>query len=142
MATEIKIKNVPTGYQSIISNGRHSIIGDEPIKSKGTDLGFAPTELVLAGLGMCKVATVRYIARKKGWEVRDVDAELSQTVKRDKEGKLTPTVSVKLRIEGDLTEEQKAELSREADNCYVHRLIESDWEIAAAEPLVEEEVVG
>ena len=26
MATEIKIKNIPTGYQSIISNGKHTII--------------------------------------------------------------------------------------------------------------------
>jgi len=28
MATKIKIKNLPVGYQSIISNGRHSIVGD------------------------------------------------------------------------------------------------------------------
>ena len=65
MATEIQIKNLPEGYQSIITNGKHSIVGDEPVGSKGTDLGLAPTELVLAGLAMCKVATVRYIARKK-----------------------------------------------------------------------------
>lgn len=31
MATQIKIKNIPEGYQSIITNGRHSLIGDEPI---------------------------------------------------------------------------------------------------------------
>lgn len=64
MATKIKIKNIPEGYQSIISNGKHTIIGDEPVTSKGTDLGLSPTELVLAGLAMCKVGTVRYIARK------------------------------------------------------------------------------
>ena len=39
MATVIKIKNIEEGYQSIITNGKHTIIGDEPITSKGTDLG-------------------------------------------------------------------------------------------------------
>ena len=38
MATVIKIKNLQEGYQSIITNGTHSIVGDEPVKSKGTDL--------------------------------------------------------------------------------------------------------
>ena len=82
MATTIKIKNLPYGYQSFITNGKHSIIGDEPIKSKGTDLGMSPSELVLSGLALCKVATVRYIARKNGWEIGDVHAELTQNVKR------------------------------------------------------------
>ena len=31
MATVIKIKNIEEGYQSIITNGKHTIIGDEPI---------------------------------------------------------------------------------------------------------------
>ena len=66
MATNIKLKNLPIGYQTIISNGRHSIIGDEPINSKGTDLGFSPTDLILSSIAMCKVATVRFIARRNG----------------------------------------------------------------------------
>ena len=77
MATQIKIKNLPEGYQSIISNGKHSIIGDEPLSSNGTDLGLAPSELVLSGLAMCKVATIRYIARKNGWEIGKVEAILT-----------------------------------------------------------------
>lgn len=140
MATEIKIKNLPTGFQSIISNGKHTIIGDEPIKSKGTDLGLAPTELVLAGLAMCKVATVRYIARAKGWDkdIRDVDAELSQVVKRGKDRKLSTKVKVAIKIEGDITEEQKQELLKQADACYIHRMIEGEWDIESATELEQE----
>lgn len=137
MATKINIKNIPAGYQSFISNGRHAILGDEPIQSKGTDLGFAPTELLLAGLAMCKVATVRFIARKNNWDIRDVDAELEQVVKRGKGG-LTTHVKVALKIEGDLTEEQRAELMKQSDRCYVHRMIEGNWEIESAVELVEE----
>ncbi len=137
MATKINIKNLPLGYQSIITNGKHTIIGDEPINSKGTDLGLAPTELVLAGLAMCKVATVRFIARRKGWEdqIRDVDAYLEQVVKRGEKGKLATTVQVKIKIEGDISEEQRNELLEQADNCYIHRMLDGEWNIAGAESM-------
>ncbi len=131
MATEIKIKNIPEGYQSIITNGKHSIIGDEPITSKGTDLGLSPTELVLSGIAMCKVATVRYIARKKGWEIGNVDAQLSQEVKREDSG-LKTHVKVNISIEGNITDEQRTELLKQADSCYVHRMIMGEWDIEHA----------
>ncbi len=134
MATKINIKNLPLGYQSIITNGKHTIVGDEPIPSRGTDLGLAPTELVLAGLAMCKVATIRFIARKNGWaqQIRDVDAFLEQEVKRGSDGKLQTNVKVSLRIEGDLTDDQRSELIRQADKCYIHRMLNGDWSIEDA----------
>ena len=138
MATEIKIKNLPEGFQSIITNGKHSIVGDEPIHSKGTDLGLAPTELVLAGLAMCKVATVRHIARKKGWEIGNVEGSFSQKVRRTENG-LLPKVKVDISIEGDLTDAQREELLYEADHCYIHRLIQSDWDIESA---IKEEAIA
>lgn len=128
MATEIKIKNIPTGYQSIISNGRHSVVGDEPIAAKGTDLGFSPVEFLLAGISMCKVATIRNVARRKGWEIGNVDADLSQTVSRQSDGSFKTIVSSYINIEGEITEEQRAILIKEADNCYVTRMVRGEWE--------------
>jgi len=119
MATVIKIKNIEEGFQSIITNGKHTIIGDEPITSKGTDLGLAPSELVLSGLAMCKVGTVRFIARKNNWEIENVTAELVQEVARG-EGGLKTTIQTKMIIEGNLSEEQKEELIKQADRCYIH----------------------
>lgn len=139
MATKIKIKNLPQGYQSIISNGKHSIVGDEPINSKGTDLGLSPTELVLSGLAMCKVATVRFIARKKNWTIRDVDAKLEQKVKRGSNGQLSTEVVVAISIEGDLSDAQKKELLEEADHCYIHRMLNGEWDIQSATEWIEEE---
>ena len=140
MATKISIKNLPLGYQSIISNGRHAIVGDEPLTGKGTDLGFSPEDLILAALASCKVNTVRFIARKKGWEIRDVDAQLELAVKRNADRSLVSTVQVFLKIEGDLTDEQRAELLREADHCYVHRMILGEWNIAQATDFPEKPV--
>lgn len=141
MPTNIKLKNLPTGYQTIISNGRHSIVGDEPINSKGTDLGFSPTDLLLSSIAMCKVATVRFIARKNGWEIGNVEAELDQVVKRGENGKLLTTVTVAISIEGDITEEQRTELLNQADACYVHRMIEGEWNIEKATVLNEPTLV-
>lgn len=131
MATVINIKNLQEGFQSIISNGKHSIIGDEPIASKGTDLGMAPSELVLSGLALCKAGTIRYIARKNGWEIGEVKAQLTQEVKRQ-DGKLKPYIKVAIEIEGNLSDIQKTELLHQADNCYIHRLINSEWQIDPA----------
>jgi putative redox protein len=141
MATEIKIKNLPEGYQSIISNGKHTILGDEPIHSKGTDLGLSPSELVLSGLALCKVATVRYIARKEGWLIGNVNAELSQIVRREPSG-LKTNVQIKISIEGDITAEQKAELLKQADSCYIHRQIMGEWNIEHAEELIQLETTN
>lgn len=129
MATEIKIKNIPTGYQSIISNGKHTIIGDEPVNVKGTDLGMTPTQLVLAGISMCKVATIRNVARRKKIEIGDVDAELSQVAKKNPDGTFSTEVNSAIKIQGDITDEQRAMLIKEADNCYVTRLVKGNWTI-------------
>lgn len=136
MATQIKIKNLPEGYQSIITNGTHTIIGDEPIKSKGTDLGLSPSELVLSGLAMCKVATVRFIARKNNWEIGEVKAELTQEVKREIDG-LKTNVKVAISIDGNITQEQKDELLNQANACYIHRQIMGEWNIEHAIELKE-----
>lgn len=136
MATTIKIKNLPEGYQSIINNGTHSIVGDEPIKSNGTDLGFSPPDLILSSLAMCKVATVRFIARKNNWEIGDVTAELSQEVKRESGG-LKTNVKVAIHFEGNITQEQKSELLKQADACYIHRQILGEWNIEHATDLNE-----
>ena len=139
MATTIKIKNIPQGYQSLITNGKHSIVGDEPISSKGTDLGLAPTELVLAGIAMCKVTTIRSVARRNGWEIGDVDAELSQRYRRDADGVLKTRVTSAISIDGDFTVEQRELLIQEADNCFVTRLVSGEWEFEGSSDLVEVE---
>lgn len=135
MSTKINIKNLPIGYQSVISNGKHAILGDEPIPSKGTDLGFSPVELLLAGISMCKVATIRNVARRKGWEIGEVDAQLEQSAQRQQDGNFKTVVTSRIQIEGNLTDEQRNKLIKEADNCYVTRLVRGDWEFRESEEL-------
>ena len=134
MATQIKIRNLLEGYQSIITNGKHSIIGDKPLSSNDTDLGLAPSELVLSGLAMCKVATIRYIARKNGWEIGKVEAILTQEVRKEITG-LKTNVKIDIKIEGEIDDSQREELLKQADNCYIHRLLKGEWNIEHAQTL-------
>lgn len=78
------------------------------------------------------MATVRFIAHRNGWEIQNVEAQLSQTVKRGEGGKLAATVNIAISIEGDLSEEQTNELLKQADACYVHRMIKGEWTIEKA----------
>lgn len=66
--------------------------------------------------------------KKNNWPIRDVEATLEQEVKRGANG-LETTVNIVLKIEGDITEEQKSELVKQADNCYIHRLLNGEWNI-------------
>lgn len=121
----IKVKNLPEGFQTLISNGKHSIVGDSPL---ATDLGLSPVELVLSGLAMCKVATARYVARQKNIEVGEIKADLSL-----KEIKGQPTeVEVNLHFEKEITQEEKNEIFKVVDNCHVHQLLNQEWDIQKA----------
>jgi putative redox protein len=51
-------------------------LGDEPTASAGTDLGFSPEDLI-SSIMMCKVATVRYIARKTNGKLVKLTANLN-----------------------------------------------------------------
>lgn len=135
MSTKVTIKNLPIGYPSVISNGKHAILDDGPIPSKEIDLGFSPVELVLAGTAMCKVATIRNVARRKGWEIGEVDANLSQEAFRQDNESFRTLVNSQISIEGAITQEQRNYPIKEADNCYVTRLSKGEWDIQESEVL-------
>lgn len=137
MAAKIKVLNLPHGYQTIISNGVHSIVGDEPTDINGTNLGLSPSELLLSAIAMCKVATIRYEAHKKGWDLQDVKAELSLEFSKSENRIFSSKVIAKVDIQGNISPEQKEQLIRRVEKCHIEKLIAGEWqtEISAVNQL-------
>lgn len=131
METKVKILNLPTGYQSVVMQAAHTIIADEPISMGGTDLGLSPVELLLGAIGACKVSTMRYFARKNDWDVGNIEARISHSYVR-KNGQSISTLSSYFYIEGGLSEVQKSDLLRYAENCHIVRLIHGKWDFRSS----------
>lgn len=63
-------------YRTEISVGGRDLVADEPVALGGQDAGFAPYDLLLAGLGACTAITLRMYADRKGWPLESVDVAL------------------------------------------------------------------
>lgn len=98
----VTLKSTGTNFAHHISNGRHSVVTDEPASLGGLDAGMAPFDLYLASLGACTAITLRMYAEKKGWDLGEFSAELTSS--RDEAGKLQ--VHRVLNATGPLTDEQ------------------------------------
>ncbi|GGI92974.1 osmotically inducible protein C [Shewanella hanedai] len=117
--------------QTIISDS-HIWLADEPIKVGGKDLGPDPYEHLLAALGACTSMTMRMYAERKKWPLQDIKIDLThnRTYIKDCEtcesgkGQLD-TLSRKIELIGDLSDEQKQALLVISEKCPVHKTLHS-----------------
>ncbi|MEX1153957.1 alpha/beta fold hydrolase, partial [Parvibaculum sp.] len=120
-----------SGFRQDISiGGRHQLVADEPVSMGGTDLGPSPYQLLSAALGACTTMTIRLYARRKAIALAHVvcDVTHNKSHREDCEDceKRGPKIDVfhrRIRLEGDMTEEQRAALLAIADKCPVHRTL-------------------
>jgi putative redox protein len=110
----------------IKSQGGHTLIADEPADNGGQNKGFAPAELLAAALGACTSATLRMYADRKGWDVPEVDTEV--TLERDEAANKT-VINCAIHVKGNLDETQRARLLHIAGNCPVHKILSNPIEI-------------
>ena len=118
------------GFLQDVNDGPfHHVLADEPEAYGGTNRGMSPYGFLSAGLGACTSMTIRMYARRKGWPLTHVsvdvchdkvhaqDAQSRSDTKADHFKRL-------IRLEGDLSAEQRAKLLEIADKCPVHRTLE------------------
>ena len=99
-------------YRTEINVGGHALVGDEGPGLGGQNLGPAPYDFLLAGLGACTAITLRMYADRKEWPLESVDVGLRLL---SKDGLRIDRV---LTIVG-LDEEQKARLADIAERTPV-----------------------
>ena len=107
------------------------LVTDEPAEVGGEGAGPDPYSLLLAALGSCVSMTVTLYARRKGWPLERVAVRLRQRRVHAKDCALCEStaegfvhhIERSVRLEGALTEEQRARLQEVAHKCPVHRTL-------------------
>jgi len=123
-------------YTTEIVARNHAILIDEPKKYGGKDAGMSPYELLMASLGSCTAITLRMYADRKKWDLREVKVHLEHFKQHAKDSESCSESNNKIdkfvreiKLEGELTEEQKQRLLQIANRCPVHRTLENKIEI-------------
>lgn len=124
-------------YQVSISNGRHTLLADEPLHAGGSDSGPNPYDLLLASLAACTAITVQMYAQRKGWPLTQVNLNLNrrQVLAKDcpdctsSPNSKVEMITVEVSFEGDLTPEQIDRLLDISTRCPVHRSLVGEIKI-------------
>lgn len=120
--TSITAKLGPDNFTTELTDGMHTIIGDEPVDIGGQDKGLDPYELVIAGLALCKAATMRMYAQRKGWDTGEIKVHIDLETNKDEPARFIS----KITFTGELSEEQKQRIVQIGNKCPTHRLLESE----------------
>jgi putative redox protein len=101
----------------------HLLKADEPHETGGDDEAPSPQELLAASLASCTAITVEMYAKRKGWDIGDVEvvAEYAPAERG------APTrFRLTLRLPSTLSEEQVERLSVIAAKCPIHRTLDGE----------------
>ena len=115
-----------------ITSGQHHLLADEPEDVGGTDQGPSPYGYLLSALGACTAMTLRMYADHKKLNLDEVLVKLTHEKVHAKDGENTGKIDqIKrmIKVEGDLTEEQRQRLIEIAEKCPVHKTIEGKPDI-------------
>lgn len=112
----------------------HRFISDEPSEQGGEDHGPTPQELLAASLAACTAITIEMYARRKEWELGDVEVECEYSQAE----KGQPTLfKLALRLPSGLAPDQVERLELIAAKCPVHRTLEGEARFEQRVELVE-----
>ena len=120
-----------SGFRTDATARTHSLIVDEPVTVRGSDLGPTPYEFLLTALGACTAMTLRLYADRKKWPLESVTVQLRSGQSHEKDCEECPTKKVgigtiqrRLELQGALTDEQRTRLREIADRCPVKQTLE------------------
>lgn len=118
------------GYTTQLIAGKHHFVADEPESFGGNDFGPNPYELVSGGLAACTSMTIQMYARRKNWDLENVETHVSHSKKHqsDCEDCENETARIdhfdrEITLTGALDEKQVKRLLEIADKCPVHKTL-------------------
>jgi putative redox protein len=101
----------------------HQLTIDEPLDKGGEDQGPSPQEILAASLAACTAITMEMYAKRKGWDVGDVEVACDYTPA----DRGCPTrFNLVMRFPDTMSDEQVERLRVIAAKCPVHRTLEGE----------------
>lgn len=123
-------------FRTDIDVGKHHLIADEPPEAGGTDLGPTPYDLLSSALGACTSMTLHFYAKREKIPLTGVELSITndRQYAKDCADCLTSSgfihrFSVRLKLLGDLTPEQRERLLGIAKRCPVYKTLTSEIRI-------------
>lgn len=114
-------------YKTKVYAGGHFIYSDEPESIGGTNEGMTPGALLLASLGSCTAITVRMYADRKQYNLDGIKVELA--ICNEKDMSKETTITRKIELTGNLTDEEHQRLMQIADKCPIHKILRNPIKI-------------
>ena len=103
------------------------VISDVHIPRDHAPEGMSPGALMMASLGTCAGSRLVDQMNKRGWEAGGV--EVTVKMRTNKELRTATSFDLDIRLEADITEDQRKEIFEEAKICFVANTIKSAPEI-------------
>lgn len=127
---DVHIRKGQGKLQHVIEIGQHRLLTDEAAALGGEDTGPNPHDLLAASLGACTALTLTLYARRKQWDLRDVQVRVEHGDTQD-----GYQLTRHMRYIGELDAEQRARLTDIANKCPVHKLLSGNIRIVTQEEL-------
>lgn len=133
---EIIVSERDQKFMLDVYSDTHQWMADEPTRVGGKNTGPDPYEHLLASVGTCTAMTIRMYAARKQWPMDNAEVTLRHSREHKSDCEACEETPMKLdvierdiKIEGNLSEEQRTRLMEIADKCPVHRTLTGKLEI-------------
>ena len=124
------------GFTTQMKVGNHYMVADEPTDVGGNDFGPSPYELVSAGLSACTAMTVQMYAKRKGWQIDNIEVHTSYSRSHaadcedcEAQNSKIDTFHREIKLTANLDEKQRKRILEIADKCPVHKTLHSETQV-------------
>ncbi len=118
----IKLQKDPSGtYRQRITIGAHNLFADIGTDLGGEDSAPDPHDLLDSSLAACTAITLTMFAKRRGMPLESINLSIERNNSKEKSGEYQ--LSVKLEFIGNLSDDQRQQLSSIVEKCPIHKLL-------------------
>lgn len=125
---EVKVQRGQGKLQHVIDIGPHHLLTDEGPMYGGENTGPNPHDLLAASLGACTALTVTLYARRKNFDLQDVQVRIEHEQEGD-----TYILKRHIHYVGNLDDEQRTRMTEIANKCPIHKVLSGEIRIVTEE---------